>query len=234
MKVFTTGTFDVLHYGHINLLKKAKEIGDYLIVGLNATKNGLDTYYTYEQRKSILESIKYVDEVVPIEKQQDKFKILKDIDMFVIGSDYIGYSDIQEIEKYCKVEFIERTPNISSTKVKKYLSDNTKYNTIVIDLDDTICFTRNRDFENSIPNKLVINKMNELYNKGWKLIIYTARGAKSCKTLEEREKKYRNITKTWLKKNNVKYTKLLFGKMNADYYVDDKNMSIKEFINFKE
>ena len=234
MKVFTTGTFDVLHYGHINLLKKAKEMGNYLIVGLNVTKNGLDTYYTYEERKSILESIKYVDEVMPIEKQEDKFKILKDIDVFVIGSDYIGYSDIEEIEKYCKVEFIKRTPNISSTKVKKYLSDNTKYNTIVIDLDDTMCFTRNRDFENSIPNELVINKMNELYNKGWKLIIYTARGAKSCKTLEEREKKYRNITENWLKKNNVKYNKLLFGKMNADYYVDDKNMNIEEFINFKE
>ena len=171
---------------------------------------------------------------MPIEKQEDKFKILKDIDVFVIGSDYIGYSDIEEIEKYCKVEFIKRTPNISSTKVKKYLSDNTKYNTIVIDLDDTMCFTRNRDFENSIPNELVINKMNELYNKGWKLIIYTARGAKSCKTLEEREKKYRNITENWLKKNNVKYNKLLFGKMNADYYVDDKNMNIEEFINFKE
>ena len=229
--IYYSAHFDVLHYGHINLLKKAKEMGDYLVVGLNVTKNGKLTYYSYEQRKSILEAIKYVDLVVPIYKQQDKYKYLEISDIFAIGSDYIGYSDIEDIKKYCKVEFIERTPEISSTKVKKYLSDNTKYNTIVIDLDDTICFTRNRDFENSIQNELVINKMNELYNKGWKLIIYTARGAKSCKTLEEREKKYRNITEKWLKKNNVKYTELLFGKMNADYYVDDKNLSIEEFLN---
>ena len=132
------------------------------------------------------------------------------------------------------MEFIERTPNISSTQVKKYLSDDTKYNTFVIDLDDTICFTKNRNFENSTPNKEVINKINKLYSKGWKIIIFTARGAKSCKTLEERISKYKNITEKWLQKNNVKYNEVIFGKMNADYYVDDKNISIEEFVNFEE
>ena len=234
MKVFTTGTFDILHYGHINLLKKARELGDYLIVGLNVEKNGKKTYYSYEDRKKMLEAIRYVDEVVPIKEQEDKYKILNKCDLFVIGSDYIGYKDIEKIRKYCKVLFIERTPNISSTQVKGYLSDNTKYNTFVIDLDDTICFTKNRDFENSKPNIVVINKINELYSKGWEIIIFTARGAKSCITLEEREKKYRELTQRWLKKNNVKYTGLIFGKMNADYYVDDKNMSIEEFLNFEE
>lgn len=234
--VMTTGTFDILHYGHINLLKKAKELGDYLIVGLNTTKNGKPTYYDYLERKRMLEAIRYVDAVIPIEVQKDKFHILerfKKDDIFAIGSDYIGYPDIEEIEKYCKVEFIERTPGISSTQVKEHLnkkSDNTKYNTYVIDLDDTICFTENRDFENSTPYKEVINKINELYDKGWKIIIATARGAKSCKTLEEREIKYRDITENWLKKNNVKYHELVFGKPNADYYVDDKNLSIEEFI----
>lgn len=232
-KVFTTGTFDVLHYGHINLLKKAKELGEFLIVGLNVTKNGKETYYSYSQRKIMLEAIKYVDVVVPIRKQEDKFNYLKDIDIFAIGSDYIGYEDIEEIEKHCKVEFIERTPNVSSTQVKHFLSDITKYHTFVVDIDDTICFTYNRDFENSQPNQLVIDKINELYDKGWKIILYTARGAKSCKTLEERINKYEKVTKRWLKEHNVKYTELVFGKMNADYYVDDKNMSIEEFIDFK-
>lgn len=233
MKVFTTGTFDVLHFGHINLLKRAKEMGDYLIVGLNVTKNGKPTYYNYEERKSILEAIKYVDEVVPIEKQEDKYKYLKEIDIFTIGSDYIGYEDIEEIKKYCEVRFIDRTPGISSTQVKQHLSDNTKYNTIVVDIDDTICYTENRNFDNSIPNIEVINKINELYNKGWKIVLYTARGAKSCNTLEEKEQKYKDITEKWLEKNNVKYNELVFGKMNADYYIDDKNMSIEEFLNFK-
>ena len=230
MKVLTTGTFDVLHYGHINLLKKAKEMGDYLIVGLNVTKNGNPTYYNYEERKNMLEAIKYVDIVVPIFKQEDKYDYLKEVDIFAIGSDYIGFSDIKDIEKYCEVRYIERTPNISSTQVKKYLSDKTKYNRIVIDLDDTICYTTNRDFDNSIPNEKVINKTNKLYEEGWEIVIFTARGDKSCRTLAEKELKYRLITERWLKENNVKYTRLMFGKSNADYYVDDKNISIEEFL----
>ena len=230
VKVFTTGTFDVLHYGHINLLKKSKKLGDYLIVGLNVTKNGKETYYSYEDRKKILEAIKYVNEVVPIYKQEDKFKYLKQVDIFAIGSDYIGFDDIKEIEQYAKVVFIDRTPNISSTQVKEYLTDNTKYKTIVIDIDDTISFTYNRDFDNSVPNQPVIDRINELYDDGWNIILFTARGGKSCKTLEEKESKYRELTERWLVKHNVKYHTLMFGKPNADYYVDDKNISIEEFV----
>lgn len=234
MKIFTTGTFDVLHYGHINLLERAKKLGDYLIVGLNETKNGKPTYYSYEEREKMLKAIRYVDEVVKISKQEDKYKYLDDADIFVLGSDYIGYSDIPEIEKHCKVVFFDRTPNVSSTQVKRHLSDTTKYNRFIIDVDDTICFTENRDFKNSKPYTEVINKINSLHQKGWEIILYTARGAKSCATLLEREAKYRGLTENWLKKNNVEYDELVFGKMNADYYVDDKNMSIEEFINFKE
>jgi len=233
MIVFTTGTFDVLHYGHINLLKRAKKKAKKgtLIVGLNVTKNGKPTYYSFKERKKMLEAIKYVDMVVPIKKQKDKYKWLKKADLFVIGSDYKGFDDIEQIKKFCKVEFIERAPNISSTQVKEHLrSDNTKYNTYVIDLDDTICFTENRDFIHSKPYKAVIRKINKLYDEGWYIIIYTARGARSCKTLEEREKKYREITENWLGNNGVKYHELVFGKMNADYYVDDKNLSIEEFL----
>ena len=117
IKVLTTGTFDILHYGHINLLKQAKELGDYLIVGLNVNKNGKETFYSYEERKAMLEAIKYVDEVVPIYNQEDKYQYLGDI--FAIGNDYVGYRDIEEIKKYCEVVFIKRTPNISTSKIKE-------------------------------------------------------------------------------------------------------------------
>lgn len=209
-------------------------MGNYLLVGLNVTKNGNQTYYSYEDRKKMLEAIKYVDEVVPIKEQKDKFKILEKVDVFAIGSDYIGFNDIEEIKKYAEVKFIDRTPEVSSTKVKKYLVDKTKYYTFVIDIDDTISFTTDRDFANSKPNQPVIDKINELHDKGWRIILFTARGAKSCQTLLQREAKYREITEAWLNKHEVKYDGLVFGKMNADYYVDDKNMSIEEFINFKE
>lgn len=230
IKVFTTGTFDILHYGHINLLQRAKELGEHLTVGLNVTKNGQPTYYSLEERKKMLEAIRYVDEVVPIEKQENKYEYLKKSDIFVIGSDYRGFGDIENIEQYAKVVFLERTPNISSTQVKQHLSDETKYHTIVIDIDDTICFTENRDFNNSKPNQEVITRINQLYDENWRIILFTARGGKSCNTLEEKEHKYRAITEKWLEEHNVKYNELMFGKPNADYYVDDKNISIREFI----
>ena len=112
----------------------------------------------------------------------------------------------------------------------EYLTDNTKYHTLVIDIDDTISFTYNRDFENSVPNQPVIDRINELYDEGWKIILLTARGGKSCNTLEEKELKYRDVTERWLDKHNVKYHTLMFGKPNADYYVDDKNLSVDEFV----
>lgn len=228
-KVLTTGTFDILHYGHINLLKKAKELGDYLIVGLNVTKNGKDTYYTFEERKKVLESIKYVDEVVPIYKQEDKYQYLCDV--FAIGSDYIGYDDIEEIKKHTEVVFIERTPNISTTKIKK---DMVKYKRIIVDIDDTLCIVKNRDFINAVPIQKVIDKVNEYYDKGYEIVISTARGQNSCNTPEEMQNKYEKITKEWLNKAGVKYHKLEIGyKQNADMYVDDKAIRPDEFVKKK-
>ena len=69
-KVITYGTFDLLHYGHINLLRRAKELGDYLIVALstdefNWDEKGKKSFFTYDQRKKLLEAIRYVDLVIP-------------------------------------------------------------------------------------------------------------------------------------------------------------------------
>ena len=127
-RVITYGTFDLLHYGHINLLKRAKELGDYLIVCLstdefNENMKGKKTYFTYENRKKLLEAIRYVDLVIPEEtweqKSQDVVKY--DCDVFVIGDDWKGKFDF--LKEYCEVVYLERTPEISTTKIKSDLFD---------------------------------------------------------------------------------------------------------------
>lgn len=126
-KIITYGTFDLLHYGHINLLRRAKELGDYLIVGLstdefNKFKKNKVSYFKYEERKAILEAIKYVDEVIPEEEwEQKKEDVHKyDIDTFVIGDDWKGKFDFLKDEGI-EVVYLSRTPEISSTKIKKEL-----------------------------------------------------------------------------------------------------------------
>lgn len=124
-RVITYGTYDLLHYGHIELLRRAREMGDYLIVALstdefNQIKNK-KSYYDYEQRKMMLESIRYVDLVIPEEgwgqkeKDVDRF----DVDVFVMGHDREGEFDF--LKDKCEVIYLNRTEGISTTKIKQEL-----------------------------------------------------------------------------------------------------------------
>ncbi|MCL6626161.1 MAG: glycerol-3-phosphate cytidylyltransferase [Alicyclobacillus shizuokensis] len=124
-KVLTYGTFDLLHWGHINLLKRARELGDYLVVGLstdefNAEKNK-KAYYSYENRKLILEAIRYVDEVIPEVSWEQKVRdvIEHHIDIFVMGDDWRGKFDF--LKEYCEVVYLPRTIGISSSQIKQDL-----------------------------------------------------------------------------------------------------------------
>ena len=125
-KVITYGTYDILHYGHINLLKRARELGDYLIVALSTDKFNLlknkKSYYPYEQRKMLLEACKYVDQIIPEENWEQKTEdvIKYDIDTFVMGDDWEGKFDF--LRKYCNVVYLPRTPDISSSDIKKNLN----------------------------------------------------------------------------------------------------------------
>ncbi|MBR5246144.1 MAG: glycerol-3-phosphate cytidylyltransferase [Clostridia bacterium] len=125
-KVITYGTFDLLHYGHIQLLRRAKERGDYLIVALSTDEFNWNSkqkkcYFSYEQRKLLLESIRYVDLVIPEENWEQKISDVKEfkVDTFVMGNDWEGKFDF--LKDYCEVVYLERTPEISTTQIKKDL-----------------------------------------------------------------------------------------------------------------
>lgn len=122
-RVITYGTFDILHYGHVNLLRRAKALGDYLIVVLssdefNKTKNK-KSYYTFEQRKLILEACRYVDLVIPENNWEQKREDIQkyQADIFVMGDDWKGKFDF--LSDLCEVIYLPRTPDISTSKVKE-------------------------------------------------------------------------------------------------------------------
>ena len=131
-RVITYGTFDVLHYGHINLLKRAKALGDYLIVALSSDEFNMiknkKSYYTYEQRKTILEACRYVDLVIPENDWEQKISDVQkyQADIFVMGDDWKGKFDF--LKDYCEVVYLPRTPDVSSTETKKYLKYGNKEN----------------------------------------------------------------------------------------------------------
>lgn len=127
-RIITYGTFDLLHYGHINLLRQAKKLGDYLIVALstdefNWNSKHKKTYFSYEQRKQLLEAIRYVDLVIPEKSWSQKKTDMEkyDIDTFVMGDDWKGKFDFLTDEGV-EVIYLPRTPEISSTKIKTDLN----------------------------------------------------------------------------------------------------------------
>ncbi|MFE5428502.1 glycerol-3-phosphate cytidylyltransferase [Peribacillus simplex] len=121
-KVITYGTFDLLHWGHINLLKRAKDLGDYLIVAISTDEfNALKdkkAYHSFENRKMILESIRYVDEVIPEDKWEQKREdiVREGVDIFVMGDDWKGQFD--ELSEVCEVVYLPRTIGISTSQIK--------------------------------------------------------------------------------------------------------------------
>lgn len=126
-RVLTYGTFDLLHYGHIRLLKRAKELGDYLVVALSTDEfnelKGKKAYHDYETRKKMLEAVRYVDLVIPENNWEQKIDDVKDykIDVVVMGDDWAGSDKFDYLKEYCEVKFLDRTPGISTTKIKQEL-----------------------------------------------------------------------------------------------------------------
>lgn len=126
-RVLTYGTYDLLHYGHVRLLRRAAQLGDYLIVALstdefNASK-GKASFYSYGVRKEMLESVRYVDLVIPEENWEQKTEDVKkyNVDVVVMGGDWAGDPRFEALREHCEVVYLDRTEGISTTDVKKEL-----------------------------------------------------------------------------------------------------------------
>jgi len=122
MRVITFGTFDILHYGHIRILERSREMGDTLIVGvssdnLNLSKKGRNPVYSEFERKSMLKALRCVDEVFLEESLELKrqYIIEHKADVLVMGDDWAGKFD--EFKDICDVLYLPRTPSISTTSI---------------------------------------------------------------------------------------------------------------------
>jgi len=131
-RVITYGTFDLLHYGHINLLKRAKAHGDYLVVVLSTDEFNWGSkqkkcYFEYEKRKQLLEAIRYVDLVIPEHNWEQKISDIEQyhIDVFVMGDDWEGKFDFIKEETNAEVVYLSRTPEISTSQIKSDLTSKT-------------------------------------------------------------------------------------------------------------
>lgn len=127
-RILTYGTFDLLHYGHIRLLKRARDLGDYLIVALSTDEfnklKGKKAYHNYETRKKMLEALRYVDLVIPEESWEQKISDVQKyfVDVVVMGSDWKDNEKFEVLKKYCNVVYLDRTEGISTSKIKKDLN----------------------------------------------------------------------------------------------------------------
>lgn len=126
-RVITYGTFDLLHYGHIRLLKRAKALGDYLIVAISTDEfnagKGKQAYFSFEERKGMLEALRFVDLVIPENDWRQKPDDVKNfhVDVFTMGDDWEGKFD-EQLEGLCEVIYLPRTPEISTTQIKEELA----------------------------------------------------------------------------------------------------------------
>jgi len=127
-KVITYGTYDLLHQGHLNLLRRAKELGDYLIVGVTSDsfdrgRGKLNVRNNVLERVEAVKATGYADEVIIEDYLGQKIDDIQkyDVDIFAIGSDWVGKFDY--LNEYCKVVYLPRTEGISSTMLREESQD---------------------------------------------------------------------------------------------------------------
>ena len=128
-RILTYGTFDLLHWGHINLLKRSRDLGDYLIVGastdeFNVTKGARrSSYHQYDVRKTMLEAVRYVDLVIPESSWEQKAEDVKrfQVDTVVMGDNWRGSERFEHLRRLCEVVYLPRTDGFSTSQIRRDL-----------------------------------------------------------------------------------------------------------------
>jgi len=158
--IITYGTYDMLHVGHMNILKRAKELGDYLIVGVtdenyDRSRGKLNVIESTNKRVKAVEALDFVDKVIveKHKKQKADDMVKYDVDIFAIGDDWVGSFDY--LNEYTHVEYIPRTEGISSTKLRKENFDTIKLGVVGLGRD-TQAFIDESQYVSSI-------KVNRIY-----------------------------------------------------------------------
>ena len=129
-RILTYGTFDLFHVGHLRLLRRLKAMGKELIVGLSTdefnAQKGKSSFFSYEERAEILSSCRYVDMVIPEQGWEQKIRDIKNlgVDVFAMGDDWEGKFDF--LKPHCEVIYLDRTKDISTTEIKKMISEINK------------------------------------------------------------------------------------------------------------
>ncbi|NTU71136.1 MAG: glycerol-3-phosphate cytidylyltransferase [Coriobacteriia bacterium] len=127
-RVLTYGTFDLLHHGHIRILQRAKALGDYLVVAVSTDEfnagKGKKAFHDYALRKEVVESIRYVDLVIPENSWEQKLDDIKNysIDVVVMGDDWADSDKFDYLKDHCELVFLARTDGISTTEIKADLA----------------------------------------------------------------------------------------------------------------
>ena len=123
-RVLTYGTFDLLHHGHIRILRRARDLGDYLVVAVSTDEfndgKGKKAFHDYSLRKEVVESIRYVDLVIPESSWDQKLDDVKryEIDIVVMGDDWADSDKFDYLKEHCELVFLPRTDGISTTEIK--------------------------------------------------------------------------------------------------------------------
>ncbi len=236
-RVWVNGCFDILHRGHFELFQFAKSLGDKLIVGIDSdekvakAKGPGRPHNTLEDRKFALESIRHIDLVETFDTRQGLIDLVAKFkpDVMVVGSDWKG-KEVVGSEYAGEVVFFDRIGDYSTTEVIESKLYNTDQKRAYVDIDETICFYEGkRVYQNAKPNITNIDKINKLYDAGWHITYWTARGGHSKRDLT-------NLTKTQLNEWGCKYNNLVVGwselsletKPSFDLVIDDKAKRIEE------